>query len=253
MNHYCIKDHLMDSKEVLVLTTMNLKNVKDLIFSIQAKMNIDIIDNLFLDSEDIVNLLVVHYGFIRKSVVDSSKTIEVIDLVQVWNENIEHIYRVYNNSIFNSLSLVEDDLLKSLEKHAETFIFINVAAKLPKWAEEIHLEPLTLQVTHGGVLIQGLSLISEEERNKILSFYPGSTFYDKGNIFFSFKHFPPYQYTFTWNGRHISVKQVKESDQADTEIIKQMNIGYYLNYVDLNLPINNLKELNILKKKMRLL
>lgn len=127
-----------------------------------------------------------------------------------------------------------------------------VAAKLPKWAEDIYIAPLTLQVTHGGVLIQGLALLAEEERVRIRNFYSKCKFFDKDLTFFDFKDFPAFQYSFSWDGRRVSVLQVIESDEKATEIIKEMNIGYFIDNIDLKLPISNARDLHLLKKKMRL-
>ncbi|ADU32103.1 hypothetical protein [Evansella cellulosilytica] len=250
MYFYCIKDHLKDSDDIFISTTKNVDEVKNIILFMQAKVNVDISEEIYLNSEDIVQLLIDHYDCARKTVIDSSKPIEMIELVQLWNDNIENIERIVLHPD-NQQAQVEDAILKRLEKHAK-FLFINAAVKLPKWAENTSIEPLTLQVTHNGVLIQGLSVLTEEERGKMLQFYPASKFYGNHSLFFSFKDFPPYEYSFSWNGKHVTVMHVHESDHAATEIKKQMNIGYYLTESDLNLPINSLTDLQKLKTKMRL-
>lgn len=250
MNYYCIKDHRADVK--FLCTSMGSKELKDLIFFLQSKMSLDICEHIYLDTEDILQLLTNYYGCVRKNLVDTSKPIEMIDLVQLWNENIARVDSIVCNPGFQNQD-AENALIKIVEeKHAERFLFINATLRLPKWAEDMYIEPLTLQVTHNGVLIEGLSLLTVEERKKILAFYPQSKFFDNNCLFFDFKDFPPYQYSFSWNGRHICVMEVKESDHAATEIIKQMNIGYYLCGVDMGLPINNLQDLQKLKGKMRL-
>jgi hypothetical protein len=249
--YYCLTDHTAENQSALIQTNMDSKTLQDHIFYIQAKVHLELSDNIFLDGEDMAFLLEKHFGCARQRVVDLGRGMEEIDLVKLWNNNLERMDSIVADPKFSCTS-VEHDLLKMLDKHADNFMFIDVSAKLPKWAEDSYIAPLTLQVTHNGVLIQGLALVTEETRKQLLAFYPGSKFFDEDSLFFHFHDFPPYQYSFSWDGRRVSVMQVKESDHAASEIIKQMNIGYYLHACDLKLPVNNLRELQILKKKMRL-
>lgn len=252
MNYYCLIDHRKNCKEVFVSTEMDLHSVKDLIFYIQAKVHLDISENLFLTNEDVANLLTEHFNFERQFVVDLDRGIDVIDFIHLWNDNVDRLDSIVAEIKLKNSLHVEKSLIKLLDNYQEKFLFINVAALLPKWAEEMYIPPLTLDVTNGGVLINGLDVVTEEVREKIHAFYPQSTFLDKDQLFFHFNEFPLTQYSFSWDGRRISVKEIKEIDQYTTEIVKEMNIGYFLSNGDFRFPIKNLKEFQQLKRKMRL-
>ncbi|SDK91700.1 hypothetical protein [Natronincola ferrireducens] len=250
--YYVIIDDETDEEGVIVSSHNNPEEAKKLIFYFQAKVYNDICDNIHLDKEDVSNLLTQYYGFRRERLFDANQRIETIELISVWDEMIDSFDKIFTEAKYQNID-VEDELLEIIEEHDNFFIFINAATNLPNWVEDIYIEPLTMKVTHNGVLIQGLELLSDEEADRIQEFYPKAKFFDANTLFFNFKDFPPEKYTFGWNGRHITIQEVQEYPDKPTEIIRQMNIGYYLNTMDMRLPIKTLKDLQMLKKKMRLL
>jgi hypothetical protein len=252
INIYQIRNDQEDDIPKFIFGAMKKEELERLIFYFQCKVYGDITDILFLDKDAIIKLLIKYYGFREERMILVNSHIDKIDLIDIWNRRADDFENVINDPGYAD-SEVENEILDAANNYPDRFLFINAAARLPKWAEEIHLEPLSLSVTHGGVLIQGLHNLLPEDRKRILSFYPKCRFFDDDKLFFSFKSFPAYNYSFGWNGRHITISEVEETEDKPTELIRQMNIGYYLNNIDFKFPINSMKEFSIIMKKMRLL
>lgn len=147
MYFYYLKEYYADGKGIYVSSAIVPEKVKLLILYILAKVSMDISENFFINTEDMVQLLVNHFGFARHTVVDSGKPIKVIDLLQLWNDSVEAVEDIAVAHDYQDPNL-DNEILELFAKPAKIFLFINAAAVLPKWAEDVYVEPLKLQVTH---------------------------------------------------------------------------------------------------------
>ena len=95
-------------------------------------------------------------------------------------------------------------------------------------------------------------MIDTKEKEKIKKFYSKAIFYGDEGVFFDFNDFLPYEYSFSWDGRHITICEVREYEDAPTEVLREMKIGYYLTSRDLEQINIRLKDFEILRRKMRL-
>lgn len=252
-HYYIIKSkQLKDSETSIVSGNVKLEKVKLIFFYLQYKAFEDITYDIELKPKDFAKLLVDYYGFTEEKMILVKENIYELDLPNIWNELIREIeLPIDGDDIKNSEA--EYKLIDIYNSYSKNFIFINASFKLPKWAFEQALDPLSFHVTHNGVLIKGINMINPRDKEKIKEYYEKVVFYGEDNIFFDFNDFPPYKYSFSWDGRHISICEVKEYEDLPTEVMREMKIGYYLTSNELK-PIDiKLKDFEILRRKMRLI
>ncbi|GEM_PF-5839885 len=248
---YKLIEHKTDENIKCVSGYMDINELSKLIFYIQARVHNEIAEEILLGVDEIADILVKKYGFSVEETIKEHSDIQTIDFIDVWDELIDYYNEIYYDEAYQKVDIT-DELLNGLGSFSSYFIYIDVGARIPKWAEDTVIEPLTMAVTHGGVLISGLNFISDKEHIRIREFFPKVEFFDENTMFFSFINFPAYKYTFKWTGRNVSISEVNEFEDKENEIIKTMNIGAMLQNQDYSLPINSKKQLDIVKKKMRL-
>ncbi len=242
--------HLHQPETCIISGNMKPEQVKLIFLYLQDKAFENITYDIFLSPKDLANLLINFYGFSKEKLVLVDKKIYELDLLNIWNESIDQIeFPIENDDIVNIDA--ELKLIDIYNSYSKDFIFINANANLPIWAYKYYVDPLSLHITHNGALIRGISMMDTKEKEKIKEFYNNAVFYEDEDIFFDFKDFPPYEYSFSWDGRHITVCQVQEYEDAPTQVLREMKIGYYLTSQDL-LSVNvKLKDFEILRRKMR--
>src|SRR5690606_7413131 len=125
-------------------------------------------------------------------------------LLNIWNESIDKLEIPIDD--YNIVNVnAEYRLIDIYNSYSQDFIFINANINLPKWGYELFSNPLSLHITHNGALIRGINMIDTKEKEKIKKFYSKSIFYGDDGVFFDFNDFPPYEYCFSCDGRHITI------------------------------------------------
>lgn len=239
------------SETCLVSGNIKPEQVKLIFLYLQHKAFNDITYDIELRPKDVSSLLVDFYGFKEERLVLVDEMVHELNLLNTWNESIDKIeFPIDDYSIMNINA--EYKLIDIYNNYSKDFIFINASLNLPKWGFELFSKPLSLHITHNGALIRGINMLDTKEKEKIKKFYNKAIFYGDEGIFFDFNDFPPYKYSFCWDGRHITICQVREYEDAPTEVLREMKIGYYLTSEDLALINIKLKNFEMLKRMMRL-
>lgn len=190
-------------------------------------------------------VLIQKYNFRKEQIIPLSDETTELWVANLRDDDISTVANIFGLERESEYLLIELFNARSCDD-----LFINVTPMLPKWGFEAGIEPLSLQVTHNGVLVNGTDYLTDCDKEKIRSHFKKVKFYGEYGIFFSFRDFPPYQYSFEWDGRCINICEVKEYEDVQTEVIKKLRLGYFITFGDMKEI--DLNDYELLKRKMRL-